>query len=122
MYSFEFLGHHVSEARAKPIASYVEAVEKRAPPPPLSIKERQHKLLQEILAQCGWHADVACGCLKGTVSPEIAFILGFVKLNQYLKGLSGEIQGGSKVISINSSRFWQGSRRYDFAKLSILIF
>jgi hypothetical protein len=34
--SFEFLGHVVSAQGAKPIASYVEAVEKRPPPPPPS--------------------------------------------------------------------------------------
>ena len=37
--SFEFLGHHVSPAGAKPLSSYVEAVEKRAPP--TTVKELQ---------------------------------------------------------------------------------
>jgi hypothetical protein len=37
MDSFEFLGHLVSAQGAKPIASYVEAVDKR--PPPTTVKE-----------------------------------------------------------------------------------
>ncbi len=39
-----------------------------------------------------------------------------------LKGLSGEIYGGSKVISIDLSCFRLESRRYGFAELLILIF
>jgi hypothetical protein len=33
-----------------------------------------------------------------------------------LKGLSSEINGGSKVISIDSAPFGQWSRRYSFAR------
>jgi hypothetical protein len=38
-----------------------------------------------------------------------------------LKGLSGEIKGGSKVISIDSPRFRLGSCRYGFAEPHLLI-
>jgi hypothetical protein len=39
VYSFEFLGHVVSAQGDKPIASYMEAVDKR--PPPTMVKELQ---------------------------------------------------------------------------------
>ncbi len=39
MDTFEFLGHQVSIQGAKPLSSYVEAVEKR--PPPTMVKELQ---------------------------------------------------------------------------------
>jgi hypothetical protein len=66
--SFEFLGHVVSSQGAKPVTSYMEAVERR--PPPTTIKELQVFLglvnfYRRFLPGGGGHLQAAHGRAQG---------------------------------------------------------